>query len=1193
MMTTPLARPVVDNKKGGCNVKTIIPFSENHILDNPSRGFYAWCYESDLEGILETGMGKIKFGQYGTNTTFGKIPKETINDYYKAMGQVVVILWVYPFTDKDLELYTPLEAEQLVNKNIGQLVRDGGGREMFYTSVDQIQREASLVLNTDVSRKRFIPSPDNTTAIEMMQKNRNKYFGLFAYMRHGKSFDYLEYVMEAYVKLGKFCNHVIFCHDTKTYDGWKDKRRKYYQDDIGIIELKDNKDYDFSRVPDRNTIIIISPQLISARADDSGNANFNEKLEALKNAYNIRAENIFVDEAHNYFTPQWEAYYESILTDGQIILATGTGINLLIAHQDKFDETNTFFWGFKEFQKRLLTQLNIDLRPQIKHAKLTDAHGVPFNIANLQSVDDGVLVNQLLFEEFVNHSLLNFNSTDCPFYDAKHSVILFDTVGAAREFKRLLQEHEQADKFIPILVAGSKNRDAHTESQVNEIIARADREGKRTITITCGSMIQGVSVRSWKNMVNLSSDSTYVLYKQFEARGFEFDSELDNYTGKDKYTSRPTMWDFNDHRIYKVAAEFVDAMAKINGGNQEEPMKYFYGTVDITKWMKDGDAWVKVSTDSYDTFASKVNEIVNKHTLARGLTLNTCLDRSFSVGSLGATWTEFAISLGKISTKVASRVEEYIALWNSTTDKQTTDHSKSSGDAKDIRKDKDFLSLDEQVKKAFERALNRLDIVFAVYKAQGKMNNHISELFNYYDDETFLIGMGFPNAEVSQVFVDAIKKHGLIDKINGKLNNNRIKTISELLNLDKDAFFAATDELDKMYTYEGDNTQLSTRHSYDILKKELKSIKAKYGQTFSVEHAKSGAINLALAYVLKEDSKKIFGSQLTNDEIINSIGYKENNNFFNSLNNCMGFAETKMIKPDFIIINPPYKGGLHIEIFNEAFERLNDGGTIICIHPATPFINRKPTKDDTKTARIKEIVSTYKTRLTLVDGNKLFDAGFFVPLSITHVEKVLDENIEVIYSHNDSTNKEIKVYDTLDNIFIHGNDIVLSIRDKIFSKMDESLETGLYRNGKVSTKYYALCRYSGHPPKKEQTTVNPDFYQLVYKTNEHDYSSLLLDKARNRSEQRGGNQFNDYALRSTDDVHHFHNYILTKFARFAVSINKISATLDCKELSSVPRMDFSQEWTDEKLFDYFELTQEERNFINEYIPDWYGRDFIK
>ena len=40
----------------------------------------------------------------------------------------------------------------------------------------------------------------------------------------------------------------------------------------------------------------------------------------------------------------------------------------------------------------------------------------------------------------------------------------------------------------------------------------------------------------------------------------------------------------------------------------------------------------------------------------------------------------------------------------------------------------------------------------------------------------------------------------------------------------------------------------------------------------------------------------------------------------------------------------------------------------------------------------------------------------------------------------------------------------------------------------------------------------------------------------------------------------------------------------------IPYMDFSQEWTDEKLFDYFELNQEEIDFINTYIQNWYERD---
>jgi hypothetical protein len=296
------------------------------------------------------------------------------------------------------------------------------------------------------------------------------------------------------------------------------------------------------------------------------------------------------------------------------------------------------------------------------------------------------------------------------------------------------------------------------------------------------------------------------------------------------------------------------------------------------------------------------------------------------------------------------------------------------------------------------------------------------------------------------------------------------------------------------------------------------------------------------------------------------------------------------MKFDNILINPPYKQGLHIDFFNHSFDLLKDGGNMIVIHPSTPFINRKDTRDNGSTKLIKERVSEYRTRLTLIDGNRLFDAGFFVPLSITHLKKVVDKSIEVVYSHIDSNNKEVKLYEGLDNIFIHGNDIVLNIRDKVFRKMTSSLEDNLYRTGKKSNRYYALCRYSGHPPKKGELRVNPDFYQLIFKQNEIDYSQLLLKRGREKSEQKGGNQFNDVALNKTDKVENFHSYLLTKFARFALSINKISATLDCKELSSVPYMDFSRKWTDKQLYRHFGLTKEEVQFIESYIGDWYEAD---
>jgi site-specific DNA-methyltransferase (adenine-specific) len=67
--------------------------------------------------------------------------------------------------------------------------------------------------------------------------------------------------------------------------------------------------------------------------------------------------------------------------------------------------------------------------------------------------------------------------------------------------------------------------------------------------------------------------------------------------------------------------------------------------------------------------------------------------------------------------------------------------------------------------------------------------------------------------------------------------------------------------------------------------------------------------------------------------------------------------------------------------------------------------------------------------------------------------------------------------------------------------------------------------------------------------------------------------------------------LLTKFARFCLSIYKNGANLNSGELKLVPFIDPTIQWTDEMLFQHFELTQEEINFINEFIGDWYQRDF--
>ena len=61
------------------------------------------------------------------------------------------------------------------------------------------------------------------------------------------------------------------------------------------------------------------------------------------------------------------------------------------------------------------------------------------------------------------------------------------------------------------------------------------------------------------------------------------------------------------------------------------------------------------------------------------------------------------------------------------------------------------------------------------------------------------------------------------------------------------------------------------------------------------------------------------------------------------------------------------------------------------------------------------------------------------------------------------------------------------------------------------------------------------------------------------------------------------NYLRTKFARFLLSLAKISQHGTSKTYRFVPLQDFNEEWTDEKLYKKYSLTQQERNYIESSI----------
>jgi len=62
----------------------------------------------------------------------------------------------------------------------------------------------------------------------------------------------------------------------------------------------------------------------------------------------------------------------------------------------------------------------------------------------------------------------------------------------------------------------------------------------------------------------------------------------------------------------------------------------------------------------------------------------------------------------------------------------------------------------------------------------------------------------------------------------------------------------------------------------------------------------------------------------------------------------------------------------------------------------------------------------------------------------------------------------------------------------------------------------------------------------------------------------------------------FKSYLETRFFSFLVRLRKIKQHVTSDIFKWVPLITFDREWTDELLFDYFELSEEERNIILNY-----------
>lgn len=264
------------------------------------------------------------------------------------------------------------------------------------------------------------------------------------------------------------------------------------------------------------------------------------------------------------------------------------------------------------------------------------------------------------------------------------------------------------------------------------------------------------------------------------------------------------------------------------------------------------------------------------------------------------------------------------------------------------------------------------------------------------------------------------------------------------------------------------------------------------------------------------------------------------------------------LKFDACIQNPPYDNGLHIDFVNLG---VSTSDITVAVHPAIPIINRKPGKKNSKDAEFLSNLKKYKSSVELYNGNDLFSAIINAPISITFINKTVKED-GIEFEGNLVPLDEInllgawagKYYDKIpkDNLQVRCN------RQK-----------GGYFTG---TKKYFVNQcwkpFSGG-------YTDAGFFTMISKSN------IPSQTLANNTDWLA------WEFDTEVEALNFIKYCKTKFARFWLALYKVNANLHRGEVASVPWVDFTQHWDDEKLFDCFEIPEEDRVKICNVIKDYY------
>lgn len=465
--------------------------------------------------------------------------KKRINQYTQTAGIAYDLLYtelaIYTAGGRLCALNDGAVREVLLRSGIKRKTFEieGKANEWVITDVETVKnaikaaKEGRCSLNsteisTDINPIDF--RPEQKEAIKLTKKHFTKgnQFLWNAKMRFGKTLSALQVTKEM-----QFKRTLILTHRPVVDAGWfEDFTKIFYDTPNYIYGSKNNGDTHSSLErqalkEDKHYVYFASMQ--DLRGSEKVGGNFDKNNEIFATPWDF----IIVDEAHEGTQTELGRAVMSELTKEttKVLRLSGTPFNLL----DEYKEDEIYTWDYVMEQRAKaewslthfgdpnpyasLPRLNIytyDLGKLIK--KFADSE-LAFNFREFFRTDEtGDFIHRSdvsLFLSLITKSDKESNypySTEAYRENFRHSLWMVPGVKEARALSAMLQQHPVFQHFTIVNVAGDGDEEASYSDALKAVKdAIGDKpEETYTITLSCGRLTTGVSVKPWTAVMMLS-----------------------------------------------------------------------------------------------------------------------------------------------------------------------------------------------------------------------------------------------------------------------------------------------------------------------------------------------------------------------------------------------------------------------------------------------------------------------------------------------------------------------------------------------------------------------------------------------------------------------------------------------------------------------------------------------------------------